>query len=87
MAPAGIMAANLNAALQPLLAEQHGAHVGQGGRAQAMPADERALLLDHDKHNKPLDVRHPFKAGPEEPDAPAEGDVLGSIAKEVLSPC
>ena len=63
------MAANLNAALQPLLAEQQGAHVGQGGRAQAMPADERALLLDHAKHNKPRDVRHPFKAGPEEPDA------------------
>ncbi len=63
------MAANLNPFLRPLLAAQQGAHVGPGGRAQAMPADERALLLEHARHNKPRDVRHPFTAGPEETDA------------------
>ena len=48
--------AALNPHLQLLLAAQQGAHVGQGGRPQAMPDDERAALLDHAKHNKPQNL-------------------------------
>lgn len=75
------MAANLDPALQPLLAEQQGAQVGQGGRAQPMPAEERAVLLDHARHNKPRNVRHPFTAGPEEPDA---ADRLAQFMRDVM---
>ena len=61
--------AGLNPHLQLLLADQQGAHVGQGGRPQAMPDEERAALLAHAKHNKPQNVPVPFTAAPEDVDA------------------
>ena len=72
--------AALNPHLQLLLAAQQGAHVGQGGRPQAMPDDERAALLDHAKHNKPQNLEA-FTAAPEDEDA---ADSLASFVTKLL---
>ena len=66
---------------QLLLAAQQGAHVGQGGRPQPMPEQERAALLDHAKHNKPEKMPEPFTAAPEDDDA---ADSLAAFVIKLL---
>ena len=76
--------AGLNPQLQLLLAAQQGAHVGQGGRPQPMPDQERAALLDHAKHNKPEKMPESFTAAPEDDDA---ADLLAAfVIKLLLNP-
>ena len=76
--------AGLNPQLQLLLAAQQGAHVGPGGRPQAMPDAERAELLDHAKHNKPQNVPEAFTAAPEDDDA---ADSLATFVTEQSLSC
>ncbi len=67
--PGGHIMAGLDPQLNRLLRQQQATHVGVGGLAAALPADERATLLTVASRNRPAPMRQAFTAGPDEPDA------------------